>query len=200
MDEKKEQPETDVLFLQLVASFQSAAMIQLGKLANPATGKVERNLDQARHSIDLLTMLKEKTRGNLSDSERQLLDKFTFELQMNYLDETRREEATKKEEGEVDGRGVGEEEAAPAAEEVDEKVEGTETQAAGPGPAAEADPGGETVAGGGGSSPASGGGPRTSGRSSGARKKRPSKKSAPKKGAGRKGGGSGSGKKPRSSA
>ena len=64
----------DALFVNLVLIFQGAAMQQMGKIANPLTGKVERNLEQARFSIDTLAMLREKTRGNLSDDLERLLD------------------------------------------------------------------------------------------------------------------------------
>lgn len=80
--------ERDVQFLQLVAMFQMAAMQQLGKIANPVTEKVERDLAQARASIDILEMLQEKTKGNLSEGEAQYLSKVVFELQMNYVDES----------------------------------------------------------------------------------------------------------------
>lgn len=89
------------LFQHLVAMFQTLALQQLGKLANPLTGKMERDLLQARITIDMVQMLKEKTSGNLSDMEQRLVDKSLMELQMNYIDEERREAvAAEKEEAE----------------------------------------------------------------------------------------------------
>lgn len=86
-----EDKDTNLLFLQLVASFQASAMMQLGKMASPMTGELDRDLDQARHTIDMLVMIQEKTKGNLTDTERDLLDKYVFELQMNYMHEMKAE-------------------------------------------------------------------------------------------------------------
>jgi hypothetical protein len=77
----------DALFVNLVMIFQGAAMQQMGKIASPLTGKVERNLEQARFSIDTLAMLREKTRGNLSDDLARLLDSTLLNLRMNYVEE-----------------------------------------------------------------------------------------------------------------
>ncbi len=75
------------LFLQLVLSLQSAAWYQLGKTVSPISGKIERDLDQAKATIDLLAMLQEKTAGNLGNEEKQILDNTVYTLQMNYVDE-----------------------------------------------------------------------------------------------------------------
>ena len=80
-----------ILFSQLILSFQASAMQQLGKILNPFTHKIERNLSQAKMSIDMLAMIEEKTRGNLSDEESRLLDKALFELRLNYVDEVDKE-------------------------------------------------------------------------------------------------------------
>jgi hypothetical protein len=81
-------------FMQLVAMFQLAAMQQMGKLPSPVTNEIERDLDQARVSIDMLEMLKQRTEGNRSEAESEMLEKIVFELQMNYVDETRRPQDT----------------------------------------------------------------------------------------------------------
>jgi len=80
-------PKMNELFLSLVFSLQSAAWSQLGKVASPVTGKIDRDLPQAKLSIDLLVMLQEKTKGNLSSEESQLLNSAVYNLQMNYVDE-----------------------------------------------------------------------------------------------------------------
>jgi hypothetical protein len=77
-------------FLQLIAMFQVAAMQQLGKLPNPLTNEIERDLQQAKASIDMLETIKKKTEGNLSDAETEFFDKILFELRMNYVDESDR--------------------------------------------------------------------------------------------------------------
>jgi hypothetical protein len=85
------------LFLQLILSFQSAAWQQLGKIKNPFTDKVERNLDQARHSIDMLEMFRVKCQGNLSDDEKSFLNRTISELQLNFVAEVNRAEKEAKE-------------------------------------------------------------------------------------------------------
>ena len=75
------------LFFSLVTTFQAAAMQQMGKLKNPISDKIERDLQQAQLSIDILDMLEEKTRGNLSEEESKLLKGILQELKLNYVDE-----------------------------------------------------------------------------------------------------------------
>jgi hypothetical protein len=82
--------QDDARFLQLVAMFQMAALQQMGKFVSPVTGEVERDLQQAKSSIDLIEMLAEKTKGNLTPGEKEFLDKILFELRMNYVDEVNR--------------------------------------------------------------------------------------------------------------
>lgn len=75
-----------VLFLNLVMMFHANAMQQLGKLVNPITGKTEIDLHGAQASIDILTMLAEKTRGNLDKEEERLLRETISSLQVNYVE------------------------------------------------------------------------------------------------------------------
>jgi len=86
-DEKNKSQE--MFFLQLILMFQTAALQQMGKLMNPLTQKVEKDLEQAKFSIDILGMLEEKTTGNLSEEEKKFLDHVLYELRMNYLDESK---------------------------------------------------------------------------------------------------------------
>lgn len=134
-EEKERQQLYQALFVQLVFSLHTATMQHLGKLPNPLTNKIERSLDQARVSIDMLDMLKEKTAGNLSDEEKRLLDRLISECKLNFVDEMAREEkerAAKKEEvaeaPEKQPEGEAEEQPAEAAssgqaEPAEEKVE-----------------------------------------------------------------------------
>jgi len=75
------------LFSQLVAMLHFAAMQQMGKIKNPITGAIERNLEGARHTIDTLDMLQVRTRGNLTPEEDQFLRQMLQELKLNYVDE-----------------------------------------------------------------------------------------------------------------
>lgn len=86
------------LFTQLVLSFQAAAWQQMGKVASVISGKVERNLEMARHSIDMLSMLEEKTKGNLNEDESKYLAHVLYELRMNYLEEMKKGPEKKEEE------------------------------------------------------------------------------------------------------
>ena len=87
----------EMLFLQVVSMFQVAAMQQMGKIPNPMTNEIEKDLDQAKMSVDILAMLKEKTKGNLSKQEEEFLAKIVFESQMNYLDELKKPKEEKTE-------------------------------------------------------------------------------------------------------
>ena len=78
------------LFLQLVLGLQQAAMVSLGKLMNPMTGKLERNLEGARNTIDTLAAIEGRTRGNLESDEQRVLTQVLTELRMNYLDEVKK--------------------------------------------------------------------------------------------------------------
>jgi hypothetical protein len=80
------------MFFSLVFTFQAAAMQQMGKLKNPINDKIERDLQQAQLSIDMLDMLEEKTRGNLSEEETKYLKGVLQELKLNYVDEMAKEQ------------------------------------------------------------------------------------------------------------
>jgi len=87
MEEERKISEGEALFIQLVLMFQAAAMQQMGKLMNPLTSKTECDLEQAKFSIDILDMVKSKTKGNLLDEEGRLLEQVLYDLKMNYLEE-----------------------------------------------------------------------------------------------------------------
>ena len=78
------------LFLQLVLGLQQAGMVALGKLMNPVTRKVERNLEIARDTIDTLAALEARTHGNLEPDEQRVLQQALTELRLNYVDEVKK--------------------------------------------------------------------------------------------------------------
>jgi DNA replication initiation complex subunit (GINS family) len=78
--------KNQVLFFQLVSTFQNAAWQQLGKRMNPITQKMEKDLEQASLSIDMLDMLLAKTQGNLSDEEKRFLEQIIGDLKLNYIE------------------------------------------------------------------------------------------------------------------
>lgn len=85
------------LFMQLVLQNQQLAMMSMGKLKNPVSDKIERNLEFAKMSIDTLDMLVVKTKGNLSEYEEKFLTEVIKDLKLNYVDEANKE--PKAEEG-----------------------------------------------------------------------------------------------------
>lgn len=99
----------ELLFMQLVMMFQGMAMQQLGKVANPVSQRVELDLGQAKNFIDLLSMIENKTSGNLNDNEKRLLEHALFELRMNYVDEINKGDAAGEPDSAQDGQGAGEE-------------------------------------------------------------------------------------------
>lgn len=78
------------LFLQLILGLQQAAMVALGKLMNPVTGKIDRNLEAARNTIDTLAAIESRTQGRLENDEQRVLTQVLTDLRMNYLDEVRK--------------------------------------------------------------------------------------------------------------
>lgn len=76
-----------MLFSQLVSSLHSAALMHMGKMKNPATEKLDRNLEQAEMAIEMMDMLKEKTKGNLSGEEEKFFSSILTEVKMNFVDE-----------------------------------------------------------------------------------------------------------------
>ncbi len=86
------------LFMGLVYSLTQSAFISLGKLPDPMTGQVERHLDQASQTIDLLAALEEKTKGNLDEEEEKFLTRTISDLRLNYVDEVNKPDDKKEDE------------------------------------------------------------------------------------------------------
>ena len=80
----------DQLFIHLVNTFVQSAWISLGKVKNPVTDILERNLEQATYYIDLLDMLQTKMKGNLSEWEEQYIIHSLSELKLNFIDEQKK--------------------------------------------------------------------------------------------------------------
>jgi hypothetical protein len=71
-------------FSQFLVSIGSSALVHLGELADPGTGRKERDLPVALHSIKVLELLRTKTKGNLEDGEAKLLDALIGDLSQKY--------------------------------------------------------------------------------------------------------------------
>lgn len=73
-------------FSTLIFSFATSALINLGIAPDPVTKKTEKNLSIARQNIDILAMLKDKTKGNLTSDESQLIESLLTEVRMRFVD------------------------------------------------------------------------------------------------------------------
>ena len=77
-------------FPSYLLSYYTQGLVLMGEVPNPYTNKKEEDLEAARHTVDILSMLREKTKGNLSREEDQLLDSVLYELRMKYMARTNR--------------------------------------------------------------------------------------------------------------
>jgi len=83
----REAPPID--FSAFVFSLARAALMHLGLEAHPETGRAEVQLEAARETIDVLAMLEEKTRGNLTPEESELIAKMLYTLRMSFVEVSR---------------------------------------------------------------------------------------------------------------
>jgi hypothetical protein len=75
----------DISFTQFVISLASSAAIHFGDIPDPSGAKAEPNLEGARQMIDILALLEEKTKGNLTAEERQILEQVLYELRLRFV-------------------------------------------------------------------------------------------------------------------
>jgi len=80
-------PGPEITFASLILSLSSTAFMNLGALPDPNTGQTEKNLLLAKQTIDLLGVLREKTRNNLEMDEENLFDHLLYDLRMAYIKE-----------------------------------------------------------------------------------------------------------------
>lgn len=85
--DEKNLPKID--FSTLIMSLASASIISMGKVPDPQTGKTIKNLRLAQQNIDIISMLEEKTRGNLTDQEQDLMKNVLYELRLGFVDATK---------------------------------------------------------------------------------------------------------------
>jgi hypothetical protein len=78
------------LLLRLLLGLQQSAMISLGKLTNPITGRIAVDLETARDTIDTLSAIENRTRGNLGTEEARSLQQILSQLRLNYVDEVKK--------------------------------------------------------------------------------------------------------------
>lgn len=80
------QEQTSIDFSTFIISMASNAYCCLGIVENPLTKKKEKNLSSAKQQIDLIDMLREKTKGNLNEQENKLMETVSFQLKSAYID------------------------------------------------------------------------------------------------------------------
>ena len=83
----QQSPFPGVTFSSFIFSLSSSAFVGLGAIPDPNTGKVEKNLPLVKQTIDLLGLLREKTRNNLTQEEENLFDHLLYDLRMSYVRE-----------------------------------------------------------------------------------------------------------------
>jgi hypothetical protein len=88
--EREAPPRPPIDFPSYVLSYYTQGLVLLGEVPNPYTNKKEEDLEAARHTIEILSMLDEKTKGNLSNEEKQLLGTVLYELRMKFMAKTNR--------------------------------------------------------------------------------------------------------------
>lgn len=76
----------EINFSTFVIGLSTQALMHLGEIANPMSGNVEIDVPTAKQMIDILGLLKDKTRGNLNASEDRLMEDILFDLRMKYVE------------------------------------------------------------------------------------------------------------------
>ncbi|MGE5216787.1 MAG: DUF1844 domain-containing protein [Chloroflexota bacterium] len=84
------EPLPEINFSAFVISLSTQALMHLGEIANPTSEKVEIDVPVAKQMIDILAMLRDKTRGNLNASEDRLMEDILFDLRMKYVEAVRK--------------------------------------------------------------------------------------------------------------
>ena len=84
-DYEEKGPLPEITFTNLILSVSTSALIQLGEVEDPISKTPSKNLPLAKQTIDLIGMLKEKTKGNLSPEEEKILENVLYDLRLRYI-------------------------------------------------------------------------------------------------------------------
>jgi len=87
-DKQQETPLPEISFINLIFSLSTSVLIQLGEIQDSITQQLAKNLPLAKQTIDLIGMLEEKTRGNLTSDEGKILENILYDLRMRYVKAT----------------------------------------------------------------------------------------------------------------
>ncbi|HTM08112.1 MAG TPA: DUF1844 domain-containing protein [Verrucomicrobiae bacterium] len=85
-EERSAEALPEINFSTFIISLSTQALMHLGEIADPVSGKAEADLPGAKQMIDILSLLQEKTRGNLDAGEQQLMEDVLYDLRMRYVD------------------------------------------------------------------------------------------------------------------
>jgi len=88
--EQETPPRPPIDFPSYILSYYTQGCVLLGEVPNPYTNKKEEDLEAAKHTVDILSMLEQKTKGNLSKEEQQLIESVLYELRMKFMAKTNR--------------------------------------------------------------------------------------------------------------
>lgn len=91
-----QEQQDQLLFMMLVQQHEQIAMMGMGKLKNPSTDKIERDLSTAKYAIDTLSMLEKFTASNLPSELKSYLTQVLNTLRLNYVDEKNADKANEK--------------------------------------------------------------------------------------------------------
>jgi hypothetical protein len=81
----EEMPLPEINFATFIFSLNTSALLHLGEVPDPTTGKQQEDLTMAKQTIDLIAMLEEKTRGNLAPDEENLIKHVLYDLRLRYV-------------------------------------------------------------------------------------------------------------------
>ena len=79
------EPLPEIDFINFIFSLSTSALIQLGEIQDPFSQTLAKNLPLAKQTIDLIGMLKEKTKGNLTPQEERVIESVLYDLRMRYV-------------------------------------------------------------------------------------------------------------------
>jgi len=84
-ERKQEVPLPEITFINLIFSLSTSALIQLGEIQDPVSQQLAKDLPLAKQTIDLIGMLKEKTKGNLTSDEEKVVENILYDLRIRYV-------------------------------------------------------------------------------------------------------------------
>lgn len=83
-------PHLEITLSTFLMSLSTQALMCLGEIPNPATGEIETDLQAVRELVDIISMLQDKTRGNVDPAEAALFEKMLFDLRMRFVEKARK--------------------------------------------------------------------------------------------------------------